>query len=440
MKLTLTRIEDLKCEPGRRDRLVFDDEQRGLAVRVTSSGSKSYLAQYTYAGKRQRVPLGSCGAVSLADARAATKAIMGDVARGLDPAAIRKAEAAAARAEADRQAMTLSVLVDTWKTMHLAGKRPRYAAEAVRAVEHAFAKHWDKPAEHLDRSSVVRVLDALAKNGSVAMASRTAAYGRACFGWGLKRSQVHTNPFTDLPTMGAVSKRDRVLTDDELAEIWRATALVTSPFSHLVRVLMLTGQRREEVAGMAWGELSSDKTVWTIPASRTKNAQPHIVPLSTAVQGIVKAMPRRKALVRTEHGAEKPKDLPFVFAGEVGMFGGWSKAKAALDDKILEARRTAAEKAGEDIEKVVSLPGWRLHDLRRTMATGLQRLGVRLEVTEAVLNHVSGSRAGIVGVYQRHDWANEKEAALHAWAAYMAEVVSGRPAQSNVKKFAKQSA
>lgn len=435
MKLTTARIDAMKCEPGKRDRLVFDDEQKGLAVRVTSSGTKSYLCQYTVAGQRRRVPLGSCGAVTLDDARKAAAAIMGDVAQARDPAAIRKADVEARRREKERERMTLAVLVDTWKELHLVHKRERYAGEAVRALKTVFASQWEKPAEDLDRTSVVRVLDGLAKTGSVAMASRTAAYGRACFQWAMKRGSISVNPFATLPAMGAVEKRDRVLVNAECAEIWKATNVVGSPYGPIVRFLMLTGQRKEEVAGMTWDELSADGKTWTIPGSRTKNGAPHIVPLSKQAQDIVEAMPRRKDA--------DDKEIPYVFAGDIGVFSGWSKAKTRLDGKVQDARRVAAAKAGaseEELKEVKGLDPWRVHDLRRTLATGLQQLGVRLEVTEAVLNHISGSRAGIIGVYQRHDWAAEKKAALEAWAAHLTEAVSGQPTQSNVTEFRKQTA
>jgi integrase len=167
-----------------------------------------------------------------------------------------------------------------------------------------------------------------------------------------------------------------------------------------VRTLILTGQRREEVAGMARSEVASDLSSWTIPASRAKTGAAHVVPLSAQAQAVLRAAPRLA-------------ESDLVFPGQRGAFSGFSKAKAALD-------------------KVSGVKDWRLHDLRRTMATGLQRLGVRLEVTEAVLNHVAGSRAGIVGVYQRHTWADEKRAALNAWGERVAAIVEGRKAVDNV--------
>jgi hypothetical protein len=215
MKLTLNRIDSLECPDGKRDMLVFDDEQRGLGVRVTASGGKTYLAQYNWHGQKRRIPLGSCSALSLAKARDAVRAIMGDVARGIDPAAERK------KAKA-HEALTLSALLADWQALHLASKRPRYAAEAVRALRNAFSRYLDLPAAELDRATAVKTLDAMARKGSVAMAARTAAYGKAAYGWAVKRGVIANNPFLNLPVAPTV-KRERVLSNDEVAGIWRET-------------------------------------------------------------------------------------------------------------------------------------------------------------------------------------------------------------------------
>jgi integrase len=383
MKLTLNRIDGLKCPPGKRDMLVFDGEQRGLGVRVTASGGKTYLAQYNWHGQKRRIPLGSCRAIPLAKARKAVAVIMGDVAKGIDPATERK------KAKA-HETLTLKALLADWQALHLSGKRPRYAAEAVRALTHAFQRHLDIPAAGLSWAAVVKTLDAMPR----AMASRTAAYGKAAYGWAIKRGTLSINPFINLP-VAAAAKRERVLTDDELAAIWRATDDPV-PFNGIVRMLVLTGQRRQEVSGVTWAELADD--AWTIPASRAKNGATHLVPLAAQAQDLLRVLPRFGEL---------------VFPGLRGSFNGWGKAKAALDKRS-------------------GVTNWRLHDLRRTAATGLQRLGVRLEVTEQILNHVSGSRAGIVGVYQRHDFAVEKRAALEAWGEHVMAIVNGRTAGGNV--------
>jgi integrase len=444
MKLTERKIEQLKVDPGRKDKLVFDDEQRGLAVRVTAKGGKNYLCQYTLHGQKWRVPLGACSALALAKARGAAAAIMGDVAKGKNPATERKEAAAAERAKRLRDRLTLAVLIDDWARLHLAGKRPSYRAEAVRALRHAFSEHLDKPAEDLERSAVVRALDALARrrkgrNGrgskGAAIVGRTAAYGRAAFGWAMKRGTVSANPFASLPIAKSVTKRERVLNDDEIAEIWRATDKASFPYGIIVRLLLLTGQRRAEVAGMTWAELSDDLATWTIPGTRTKNGAPHVVPLSKPAQELVRALLPDDAREASPTIEERRAKGTLVLPGAMGnAFEGWSKSKRALDDAMAQARTKAAAEAGIEPGPTAA---WTLHDLRRTLATGLQRLGVRLEVTEAVLNHISGSRAGIVGVYQRHDWATEKRNALNSWAAHVLTAVAGRTATDKVVALAR---
>lgn len=328
---------------------------------------------------------------------------MGKVATGRDPALERKASALEARRKAAHEKLTLGALLEQWSALRLTERRERYAAEAVRAIKYAFVGHLKSPADTLDRAAVVRVLDTLAKDGKTAVASRTAAYGRACYHWAIKRGSLASNPFQDLP-LAPIAKRERVLTDEELRAIWQAT-VGPGPFNAIVRALILTGQRREEVAGMGWGELAPDLSSWAIPASRAKTGAAHVVPLSTQAQAVLRGAPRLW-------------ESDLMFPGLRGAFSGFSKAKAALD-------------------KASGVKDWRLHDLRRTMATGLQRLGVRLEVTEAVLNHVAGSRAGIVGVYQRHTWADEKRAALNAWGAHVAALVERREAARNVVSLAR---
>ena len=317
MRFPARRIEDLVCPAGRKDILKFDDEQRGLGVRVTElarKGSllgKSYLAQYSIGGIKRRVPLGSCAAISLAAAREAVRTILGEVAKGRDPAAERKE---AAR-QASSQALTLEALLKQWRALKLADRRERYATEAVRAIKHAFPKHLRAPASGLDRAVVIRVLDALAMDGKTAMASRTAAYGRSCCQWAVKRGSLSANPFMGL-SLAADVKRERVLTNDELRSIWLATA-GSGPFNVIVHMLVLSGQRRGEVAGMAWDELAPDLSTWTIPGIRTKNRVAHIVPLS----------PQARALLRVCQLDRRRSSFP----GLRGPFAGFDKAKAGLD-------------------------------------------------------------------------------------------------------------
>jgi integrase len=250
----------------------------------------------------------------------------------------------------------------------------------------------------------------------------------------VKRGAVRVNPFAALPIDKSIAKRERVLSDQEIAEIWRAAGDAASPYGMIIRLLILTGQRRGEVAGMAWSEISEDMATWILPSERTKNGVAHTVPLSVPARDLL------RALLPSDANAAKRvlNDLratgALVLPGAVGTpFAGWSKAKHALDKAIIEARAKAAAASASP----APLIPWSVHDLRRSLATGLQRLCVRLEVTEAVLNHISGSRGGIAGVYQRHDWAAEKRGALDSWAAHVVSIVKGRNAGDNVVTLAR---
>ncbi|KAF0113126.1 MAG: phage integrase family protein [Rhodospirillaceae bacterium] len=340
MKLTQRAIDALECPPGQRDRMVFDDTQKGLAVRVMAKGSKSYIAQYTIGGQKRRVPLGSCGALSLAAAREAARAVMGEVAKNVDVFAERKAAATARKLQEARDAMTLRVLIDDWHSLHLSGMRASYAHEAMRALRSGLAAYLDLPAAEITRPMAVKALDAMARERGAVMAARTVAYAKAAFSWAIKRGAVTVNPFSALPVPSTPS-RDRVLTDDELAAVWKAADPATT-YGALVRMLVVTGQRRDEVAGMIWDEVSPDCTMWTLPGDRTKNSLAHAVPLAPLAQALIAARPRRGEV---------------IFAGRTDApFNGWSASKSRLD-------------------AACGVTDWRLHDLRRPVATGLQRLG-----------------------------------------------------------------
>ena len=236
---------------------------------------------------------------------------------------------------------------------------------------------------------------------------------RKLFRWAVSRGDIDRSPMEGMAQPSGVPSRDRVLDDTELALAWQAAAGLSKPFDAFFRLLILTGQRRDEVASLRWSELDRDGAEWCLPASRTKNGVSHIVPLS----------PMAKALLDDVAGKGEWPRKGFVLSttGKTPI-SGFSKAKGKLDASITVLEIESSEQQERERRDI---PPWRTHDIRRTVATGLQRLGVRLEVTEAVLNHVSGSRSGIVGVYQRHDWKAEKRAALEAWAEHVAAAVAG---------------
>jgi integrase len=250
--------------------------------------------------------------------------------------------------------------------------------------------------QDIGKRDVIELLDGIVDRGGGLTANRVFAAIRKLFNWAITRAIIVSSPVTGIKPPLAEVRRDRILSDAEILWVWRASSELSYPFGPFVQLLLLTGQRRTEVSGMTWGELDLDKAEWLIPGARTKNSEAHSVPLSGAALDIIKSLPRIKS------------DQGFLFTTTAkSHVTGYSRAKADLDKLIV------AGALGADI------PHWTFHDLRRTVASGMARLGINLPVIEKVLNHTSGSFAGIVGVYQRHSFAEEKRNALEAWARFV---------------------
>jgi integrase len=318
-----------------------------------------------------------------------------------------------ARREAERIAMLIRQKIDPLQAEH---ERRRQAVDlAFEAYVETFVdlylkkrwKQWTlgagvlrreavpvlkrKPLPAIKRSDLTEVWDRLQDRPAVARLAHATL--RKLFRWALSRGDLERSPLEGVDPPPAVPSRDRVLSDDELALVWGGAESISWPFEGLIKLLILTGQRREEVAGLAWEELNRAERVWVLPAARAKNGKPHLVPLSSAAVAVLDGVSGNQRW--------PARGLVFTTTGKTPV-SGFSKAKRRLDEYLSVG-------LGEQPS------AWRLHDVRRTVATGLQRLGVRFEVTEAVLNHVSGSRGGIAGVYQRYEWSDEKRWALDAW-------------------------
>lgn len=427
MKLKDRSLITLTCAKDRRDELVFDDALKGFAVRVQSNGTKTFLLQYRAAGVRRRLVIGDWGntddALSTAQARQKAEVLRGRVREGRDPwlerreqiAQMREAERAA-RAATAIEHFTLRLAIEAWQREGLADRSESYRRNAPRRLLAAFADQLNAPAALVTAADGRRVLEFVRTSSGPIAANRVRAYARACMGWNVRRGALVDNPLRTLPPTARERPRERVLSDAEVRAILHAMdlmltqvrsdyAIYGTAWSAFVRLLLVTGQRRGEVAGMRWDELiESPPGVWTwhIPETRTKNGRSHEVPLSSAAVATIAWMRnfQTTALVLNP-ASERP-------------LAGFGRFKARLDRLVASPDGVAASGSG--------LVPWTWHDLRRTCASGLQRLGVRLEVTEAVLNHVSGSRSGIVGVYQRYQWRDEKRAALEVWGQHVSSL------------------
>ena len=274
--------------------------------------------------------------------------------------------------------------------------RPRTFTEAHRYLTDAryFGPLHSMPLDSVARRDVAARLLVIGRENGAVTASRARSSLSALFAWSMGQGLAEANPVIGTNQLKTPPSRDRVLNDGELAAIWRACG--DDDFGRIVRLLVLTGQRRSEVGGMTWDELDLDRSTWTIPAQRTKNGRQHTLPLSASAVSVIEAIPQRV-----------DRDCLFGARG-TGGFNSWATAKAALDARL-----------GGEVAK------WTLHDIRRSCATHMANLGVQPHIIECVLNHHGGFRAGVHGTYNRNPYFAEMKMALQIWSDRVRTLVEG---------------
>lgn len=413
--ITKRVVDGLRAQAKEDGRTLYlwDADTRGFGVLATKTGSVSYFVEYRLGGrgaKNQRMTIGKHGVLTPDEARKLAKEQLGKVARGDDVAQAKK--------EA-REKLTSQTLKEAIERFLDTNKRPgRYwVHKRARLLGKDMEPLHARPIASIKRSDVLAVMDKV-KARSEAAARLLFVDLRPFFKWAVERELMETNPAAEMKPPAAATKRDRVLEDIEVKAFWEAASDVSWPFTAIYRLLLLTGARREEVGGMRWSELDMDAGLWFLPGARTKNKRDHRVPLSPQALGILDR--RSMAAVKTGLGYD---DGDFVFS-TTGTTppSGFSKAKGVLDAKM----RTILGARFKD---------WRVHDLRRTCATGMENLGIDTRVVETALNHVSGTKAGIVGIYQRSDHKDAVAAAFRAWGLRVMEITGGEAPATNVLKF-----
>jgi site-specific recombinase XerD len=364
----------------------------------------------------RRMPLGVFGAeVTTKQARVKAERLRGCVVDGRDPVLERDAAkyaAIAAEAEAKRlsaeTAFTFRRLIEDWERLHLLGLRQSYRRDAMGRLRLHLVGFLDRAASAITRSDAVRELDRIALEAGETTARRVMGYARSAYGWSRRRGSVETNPFDDLPQIGREVRRERVLTDSEIGRIWNAAAALGAVHGGFARLLLLTLARRDEVARMSWGEIASDLSTWTLPALRAKNRKAHFTHLAEPARAILADLRRGDA-----------SDLVFVTPSGKG-----------LTTFSYIARKLAQH--GE-------VEGWRLHDFRRSGVTALAAMGFAPHVCDRLLGHVQGTIRGVAAIYQRHDFAAERTAALDAWAAHVLACAGGDAIAGNVVPLSRAS-
>ena len=384
MKFTKQSTAALALTRGKSDLVVFDDALPGFGLRLRLGGSRNWVVQYQTGNRQRRMVIGSA-ALPLDEARSSAARLLAQVKLGADPAGT-KAESQARSGETFAACMKL----------YLERRRsePDLRPSTYREIERHLVRNLKAlhglQIQKVDRRAIAIELARLTTAGPV-QANRTRGSLVKFLNWCAGEGVIDANPaqFTNKnPEQG----RSRLLSDAELRKIWHA--LPEGDYGDIIRLLMLTAARANEIALLRWSEIDLERGVIALPAARTKNRRGHFIPIGATVRAILEARPRYDG-------------RDFVFGRGQGGFSGWSQCKARLD-------------------AAVKIPEWVVHDLRRAAATGMGELGIQPHVVEAVLNHVSGSRGGVAGLYNRSQYEAEKTTALARWDAHLMDVLANK--------------
>jgi integrase len=387
MKLTIKTTSELKLPLGRKDAVFWDDDIAGFGIRLREGGTRTWIYRYRRGEQQRSLTLGSAKSVALATARQNASALEAEVRLGGDPA-LKKHLANLAAADT----------FESLASQYLEARRPKWRPKTAVSFTRHLLK-YSKPLHHLPMTAVsqrdvAKLLTSITTTSGEPTANRVRSTLCALFSWALKEG--FALPQGNIPTYTnkhAEKSRDRVLTDTELKTIWGACR--DDDFGAIIKLLILTGCREAEIGGLRWSEVHHDEIV--LPDNRTKNKREHTVPLSDAANTILDKF--------------RNDNRTHVFGVVDTGFTGWGYAKRQLDDRL---GNTVAH--------------WTIHDLRRTVVTGMAERGIQPHIIEAVVNHVSGHKGGIAGVYNRASYDKEKRAALNLWAEHVIALVEGRKA------------
>jgi len=386
--LTKSAIDNLPVQS--RDAVYWDAGLPGFGVKVTPKGRRVFIVMYRLAGAGSRLrkyTIGPYGRVTLPMARAQAQKIFAARLDGRDPAEEKKQSRR--RLVVDR----VDDLVETYIREHVA------KTDTWRTISNLLRRdviaHWGNKSIHEIKKRDVSDLIGLIAQRNDHAGHRLLKTLKTFFRWCVGRAIIDFSPADGITSNYRQISRDRVLTDEELAAIIIAARKMQSPYGGIIELLALTGQRRNEVSRLKWDELDERRRTWSIPSSRTKNKKTHIVHLSEQAWQVVEVRPRGTYVFATT--GTKP-------------FSAFAKGKSAID-------------------QLCGISGWRVHDLRRTVVSGMARLGVPPHVADKILNHQAGTISGVAAVYQRHEFLAERKEALNRWGAHVTQIVDAFKAE-----------
>ncbi len=401
-RLRLTKSAIDAIEPAAKDIIFWDPQLPGFGLKVTPKGSKVFLVQYRTRneGRLRKYTIGRFGTVTPAQAREEGQRVLNERREGQDPAAEKRHEITRSRIE------LVDELLAEFIKRHVA--KQRAARETVRIIERDILPKWNGRSIHsITKADVVCLIDGVIDRGALIMANRVFAIVRKFFNWCVGRAIIEASPCLGIQLPSVETQRDRILSDEELARVAIAADELGHPFGSIVRLLILTGQRRNEVAFMTWDEIDPASRIWTMSGERTKNGKPHTVHLSQHAIEVIEAAPQLGAFVFSTRG-----DVPYQ---------AFSKSKRKLD-------------------AISGVSDWVLHDLRRTVVSGMARLGAAPHVADKILNHQRGTISGVAAIYQRYEFEAERRQALDLWGAHVGNLSAGTVSDNVIPLIANRSA
>lgn len=417
-KITKESVEAVDKPPAGKRNHLWDDTLKGFGVMVTDKGARSYIVQYRLWGrssKSRRVTIGKHGSPWTAKtARDRAAELLEQVRRKIDPFdAQQEAKIAEEKGKADRVALAaiserLAFSRISGRFIEDAKKRMRTWREIESVINRDLSPAFgDTPLPDITAGAICDMLADVTERGDGAARAAYRATS-AVFKFAAAREAKHfkasQSPMKDVPAPNKAVKRQRLLSHPELRTIWQSAGGLGWPFCEMVRLLMLTGQRLREVAHASWGEFDLEKGEWSIPSERTKNKLPTVVFLSEQALDILRCLP----VIPSKKG------YLFTTTGETPV-SGFSRCKSRLDAIIDKPRTDAGDEP---------LPDWWFHDLRRTMSTNCQRIGVSPEVVDLMQNHVEGAQSGTRGSYQLYRYADERRAGFNRWGNELDRIVN----------------
>ncbi len=358
----------------------------GLLLRVSPGGTRTYYVWYRIGRSARRLKLGRSDIMGLAEARQLAKAALKLVAQGYDPAAEKQ------RSRIDYEARLFPTIVESFVANHAKRKNKDWR-ETERLLLREFSSRWSKlRLDEITRHDIYAVLDGIVLRGSPGSANHALAAVRKLFNWSVERGYIERSPCDGIKPPAKLNSRDRVLTDDELVRVWIGAEQMGFPYGRILQLLFLTGLRLGEVSGLRWGEVNLSQRSLTLPAARNKSGRDHVLPLTDLLAEFLGGLPRRHP------------DLIFPARGSDRPASGHSKWKQVIDCRS-------------------GVLSWRQHDIRRTVSSGMARLGIHPHVIERIQNRRTGSLGGVAGIYNRYGYLPEMREALEIWGSHVMKLI-----------------